>query len=95
MDRALDWYQRRISPLFGARCCYYPTCSSYARESLGRYGFFKGVVLTMWRLMKCNQFSRGGIDDVPPRFRLALRPYDKRAEQDTTPGCTSDLGARE
>ncbi len=63
-------YQKVISPLFPARCKYYPTCSKYAVEAFKKHGFFKGLVLAVWRILRCNPWSDGGIDPVPERFTL-------------------------
>lgn len=60
-------YQRLISPLMGPRCKYYPTCSSYAVESLKRHGALKGTALAVWRILRCNPWSLGGIDYVPEK----------------------------
>ena len=46
-------------------CKYYPTCSNYAIEAYQKYGFFKGTALTVWRILRCNPFSKGGYDPVP------------------------------
>ena len=58
-------YQRYFSPLFGRRCRYHPTCSAYAVTALSRFGLVKGMGLATWRLLRCNPFTPGGIDDVP------------------------------
>jgi putative membrane protein insertion efficiency factor len=60
----LRGYQRWISPLLGARCKYYPSCSEYAVQAIGRYGILRGSVLATWRLVRCNPFSHGGYDPV-------------------------------
>ena len=60
----LRGYQRWISPLLGARCKYYPSCSEYAVQAIGRYGMLRGSVLAAWRLLRCNPFSHGGYDPV-------------------------------
>jgi len=60
----LRGYQRWISPLLGARCKYYPSCSEYAVQAIGRYGILRGSVLATWRLLRCNPFSHGGYDPV-------------------------------
>ena len=57
-------YQRWISPLLGPRCKYYPSCSEYAVQAIGRYGILRGSVLATWRLLRCNPFSHGGYDPV-------------------------------
>ena len=48
-----------------SRCKYYPTCSNYAIESIEKYGSLKGSFLMIKRILKCNPFSKGGIDLVP------------------------------
>lgn len=48
-----------------ARCKYIPTCSEYALIALERYNIFKALFLIIKRLLKCNPFSKGGIDLVP------------------------------
>lgn len=64
--KMIRFYQKYISPLkpYGT-CKYYPTCSNYAIEAYQKYGFFKGTALTVWRLLRCNPFSKGGYDPVP------------------------------
>ncbi|MCX6410232.1 MAG: membrane protein insertion efficiency factor YidD [Actinobacteria bacterium] len=56
------WYQRDISPLFPRRCKYHPTCSEYAVESIEMFGVSRGIVLAVWRLLRCNPWSSGGVD---------------------------------
>ena len=58
-------YQLCISPLFPASCRYYPTCSAYAYEAIGKYGPFKGFYLTVKRILRCHPFHPGGFDPVP------------------------------
>jgi putative membrane protein insertion efficiency factor len=60
-------YSRFISPALPARCRYYPTCSAYAEEAVRTHGIIRGTGLAAWRLVRCNPFSRGGVDEVPPR----------------------------
>lgn len=59
---AVRWYQRTISPMFPRRCKYHPTCSEYAVEAIEMYGVSRGFVLASWRLLRCNPWSRGGVD---------------------------------
>jgi uncharacterized protein len=61
----IHWYQRYLSPMLGSRCRFLPTCSSYAIEAIERYGVLKGSSLAVWRILRCNPFSRGGYDPVP------------------------------
>jgi putative membrane protein insertion efficiency factor len=60
-------YQKYISPQLPRRCNYYPTCSRYAVEAIEEWGVFAGLVLALWRLLRCNPFSYGGYDPVPKR----------------------------
>jgi hypothetical protein len=63
-------YQRWISPMLMPACRFQPTCSEYAAEALVRHGFFMGLMLALWRLLRCNPFAKGGLDLVPPEFRF-------------------------
>ena len=60
----LRLYQRFISPALPARCKYHPTCSAYAVQAVRSHGILKGTVLAAWRVLRCNPWSRGGIDPV-------------------------------
>ncbi len=60
-------YQLVVSPLLGPRCKYYPTCSSYAIEAVRVHGALRGAGMATWRVLRCNPFSNGGLDPVPPR----------------------------
>ena len=60
-------YQRLISPWLPCRCRFEPTCSHYAVQALQIHGLWKGSWLTVWRIMRCQPFCRGGYDPVPPR----------------------------
>ena len=60
----LHLYRRVISPLFGARCRYYPSCSAYAVEAVREFGVIRGSVLAAWRVVRCNPWSHGGFDHV-------------------------------
>ena len=67
-------YQRLISPAIGPRCRYYPTCSDYAVEAIRELGPIRGVILACWRLLRCNPFSRGGIDELSDRRLFRKTP---------------------
>jgi len=54
-----------VSPWYGPCCKYYPTCSAYALEALQLHGAIKGSGLAIWRLLRCNPWSKGGVDPVP------------------------------
>jgi putative membrane protein insertion efficiency factor len=65
--KLIGFYQRKISPHLPARCKFYPTCSSYAVTAFERFGFFKGLMLTLWRLIRCSPLTSGGYDPVPEK----------------------------
>jgi hypothetical protein len=58
-------YKKYISPALGARCRFTPTCSAYAIEAIETHGCVKGLILTIWRLMRCQPLGRWGFDPVP------------------------------
>ena len=66
-------YRRLVSPLLPERCRYYPTCSRYAVDAVGRYGILRGSVLAAWRLLRCNPWSSGGIDHVEDQTLFPTR----------------------
>ncbi len=56
-------YQRLVSPLLPANTCkYHPSCSQYAVDALRKHGFLGGSWRAAWRLLRCNPWSRGGVD---------------------------------
>ena len=62
-------YQRLISPLLPASCRYHPSCSAYGFEAFSVHGSAKGLVLTAWRLLRCNPWSKGGVNPGPDKNR--------------------------
>ncbi|MBR7164921.1 MAG: membrane protein insertion efficiency factor YidD [Clostridia bacterium] len=64
----ISLYQKFISPMIGPRCRFMPSCSHYSIEAYRKHGFFKGTVLTVWRILRCNPFGKGGYDPVPDCF---------------------------
>ena len=65
----IRFYQKYLSPLKRhSTCKYVPTCSQYAIEAYERFGFFRGTLLAVWRILRCNPFSKGGYDPVPLHF---------------------------
>ena len=63
-------YKKLISPLFPRMCKYYPSCSTYAIQSIQKFGVVRGLILAIWRLLRCNPWSNGGVDYVPDEFGL-------------------------
>lgn len=66
-------YQLIVSPWFAPRCRYYPSCSAYALGALRRHGPLTGTVLAFWRVLRCNPWSTGGVDQVPTSGGLPWR----------------------
>ncbi|HZK06478.1 MAG TPA: membrane protein insertion efficiency factor YidD [Actinomycetaceae bacterium] len=88
--KLVRFYQIAISPLFGPTCKYYPSCSAYAIEAVRVQGFFKGTGLAVWRVLRCNPWSHGGVD-FPPGSDLEVPippdPVDDVVDEDV-PGPT-------
>ena len=61
----IRFYRRHISPRTLPSCKYIPTCSEYGLEAIEKYGAVKGSILAIWRICRCNPFSKGGFDPVP------------------------------
>jgi putative membrane protein insertion efficiency factor len=58
-------YKRLVSPLFGNRCRFHPTCADYALEAFETYGIARGAWLAARRLVRCHSLNPGGFDPVP------------------------------
>lgn len=78
-------YQFTVSPLLGPRCKYYPSCSHYGYTALERHGLVKGSALAAWRILRCNPWSHGGVDDVPERGTPLFRCDKQQAPGDPVP----------
>lgn len=70
-------YQVCLSPFLGQNCRFYPSCSNYALEAVGRHGALKGGMLAARRLCKCHPWHPGGADPVPEH--LSDKPASSRA----------------
>ncbi len=78
-------YQKVISPIKPSCCRFTPTCSAYAIEAFKKRGFFVGLILTVWRILRCNPFGKGGYDPVPTKgFRNPKRAESIEDDQTTT-----------
>jgi putative membrane protein insertion efficiency factor len=60
-------YQLVLSPLWGPRCRFYPTCSCYAHTAIERFGVVRGTWLGLRRILRCHPFNEGGYDPVPDK----------------------------
>lgn len=66
----IKFWRKLISPLYGEVCSFYPSCSAYGLEAVTTHGLVRGSGLTLWRILRCNPFTGGGIDHVPATQRL-------------------------
>ena len=58
-------YQALQASFYMGSCRFHPTCSHYAVEAFERRGFWMGLFLTTYRLLRCQPFCKGGWDPVP------------------------------
>ena len=61
----IRFYQKYLSPMKSTKCPYTPSCSQYGLEAIQKYGAVKGGMLAVWRILRCNPFSRGGDEPGP------------------------------
>jgi uncharacterized protein len=64
----IRFYKKTVSSALLSTCRYTPTCSDYAMEALERHGLMVGGCLSLWRVLRCNPFTRGGLDTVPTKL---------------------------
>jgi putative membrane protein insertion efficiency factor len=83
MKRPLIWlirfYQKYISPRKKPCCRYYPVCSVYGLQAIERFGAVCGTFMTLFRILRCNPFSKGGYDPVPEKKNSVL--YQKKPKK--------------
>lgn len=64
--RLIGLYKITLSPFVGHQCRFYPTCSTYTKQAIERFGVVRGVLMGAWRILRCNPwFGQGGYDPVP------------------------------
>ena len=63
----IKFYKRHISSGLRSSCAYTPTCSSYALDAFKKFSFFHAFILVIYRLIRCNPFTAGGLDPVPDK----------------------------
>ena len=61
----VKFYQYSISPLLPPTCRYTPTCSAYSIKALKKHGPFKGLFISIKRIVSCNPWGGHGYDPVP------------------------------
>ena len=61
---AIRAYQRLVSPMLPPSCRYWPSCSQYTVDAVEKHGVLKGGLMGAWRILRCNPWSKGGIDPV-------------------------------
>jgi len=57
-------YKKLVSPLLRNSCRYHPSCSGYSIDAIEKYGPLKGIGMALLRVLRCNQFFKGGYDPV-------------------------------
>ncbi|HEX5822410.1 MAG TPA: membrane protein insertion efficiency factor YidD [Solirubrobacterales bacterium] len=85
-------YQRWISPAIAPRCRYYPTCSNYAVQAIRELGPIRGTILAGWRVLRCNPWSHGGIDELSDR--KLFRGTKTRSERLAGPASPSSAATK-
>lgn len=68
--KLIKGYKVLISPLFGNSCRYFPTCSDYAIEALKNFGLFKGLYLSLKRILSCHPWKEGGFDPIKKEMKV-------------------------
>jgi len=85
LDRLIRLYQRAVSPYLGHWCRFEPSCSEYTRRALRRHGVLRGLWMGAGRILRCNPFSRGGWDPVPPAPDGSSSPSVDQTSGDESP----------
>ena len=70
MIKIIKVYKFLISPLFGNSCRFLPTCSEYSIDALKTHGFFKGLILSLKRILSCNPWGSSGFDPVKKESKI-------------------------
>jgi len=66
----INVYRHAISPLLPPSCRYVPSCSEYALIAFERFGFWRGLWLSVKRIGRCHPFVKGGYDPVPEKVSI-------------------------
>ena len=78
---AIRVYRATLSGWLGGQCRFYPSCSRYAEEAIRTHGAARGAALSVWRVLRCNPFGRGGMEHVPTsrRYERVIPERPQRA----------------
>ena len=68
--KLIKGYRYLISPLIGQSCRYFPACSEYSIEALKTFGFFKGLYLSLKRILSCHPWCDGGYDPIKKEMKV-------------------------
>ena len=68
--KIIEMYKYFLSPLIGHSCRYLPTCSEYSIEALKTFGFFKGLFLSIKRILSCHPWKDGGYDPIKKEMKV-------------------------
>jgi hypothetical protein len=63
--KLINFYQKNISRFTKRNCVFYPTCSEYSKQALEKYGFWRGLRLSLNRIGRCHPYTTPQIDNVP------------------------------
>lgn len=64
---AIKLYRVTLGGVLGGQCRFHPSCSHYGEQAIRTHGAVKGSLMATWRVLRCQPFSRGGIEEVPSR----------------------------
>ena len=64
LQNLISFYQKFISPLMRPRCVFFPSCSEYTKQAVGKYGVLKGSYLGFLRILRCHPWQKNHIDPL-------------------------------
>lgn len=65
----VKFYKQCFNPLLPNMCKYTPSCSAYMVQAIKKKGALKGILLGVYRIMRCNPFSKGGFDPIKEKYK--------------------------
>ena len=78
-------YRKVISPWLPHCCRFMPTCSEYGLEAIKKFGAIRGLILTIYRVLRCNPFCHGGYDPVPDKFTFRRQKVMPNEDETSEP----------